>query len=115
MRDPSYGAVDNPLNWAFNPSHINQVWAADINYLHAFEGWLYLAIVMDLYSRRIIGWALSARITTDVVLQVLHNALVYDSRLLKHGCCFIPIGDRNTLACAFNKHLLYTASSLYGR
>jgi putative transposase len=64
--DPSHRVVDNHLNRAFNPRHINQVWAGDITYLRTREGWLYLAIVMDLHSRRIIGRALSARITTQI-------------------------------------------------
>ena len=76
VREPSHGVVDNPLNRAFNPHCMNQVWAGDITYLRTREGWLYLAIVMDLHSRRIIGWALSAHITTDLVLQALQNALV---------------------------------------
>ena len=73
---PSHGVVNNHLNRAFNPTQPNQVWAGDITYLRTREGWHYLAIVMDLHSRRIIGWALSAQITTELVLQALQNALV---------------------------------------
>jgi putative transposase len=76
VRDPSHGVVDSHLNRAFNPTQPNQVWAGDITYLRTREGWHYLAIVMDLHSRRIIGWALSAQITTELVLQALQNALV---------------------------------------
>jgi len=47
--------ADNLLNQNFNPVAPNQIWAGDITYLKAGEGWMYLAIVMDLYSRRIVG------------------------------------------------------------
>ncbi len=76
VRDPSHGVVDNHLHRVFNPHRINQAWAGDITYLRTCEGWHYLAIVMDLHSRRLIGWALSVHITTDLVLQALHHALV---------------------------------------
>ncbi len=50
------GAVaDNVLNMDFNPVSPNEIWAGDISYLKTAEGWMYLAIVMDLYSRRIVG------------------------------------------------------------
>lgn len=48
--------ADNLLNQNFNPVAANEIWAGDITYLKTPEGWLYLAIVMDLYSRRIVGW-----------------------------------------------------------
>jgi len=51
----------------FNPKAANQVWSGDITYLRTHEGWLYLAMVMDLYSRRIIGWAMDKYISADLV------------------------------------------------
>lgn len=63
--------ADNLLNQNFNPQGSNQVWAGDVTYLKTGEGWMYLAIVMDLYSRRIIGWSLSKRMTTDLVVDAL--------------------------------------------
>ncbi|WP_411909697.1 DDE-type integrase/transposase/recombinase [Pectobacterium versatile] len=46
-------------------------WATDITYIRTEEGWLYLATVIDLYSRRIIGWSLSNRLKTQVVIEAL--------------------------------------------
>ena len=55
----------------------NQLWAADITYVQTKEGWLYLAAILDLYSRRIVGWAMSERIDTALVLQALGMALLH--------------------------------------
>jgi putative transposase len=62
------------LNMNFNPVGPNQIWAGDVSYLKTDEGWLYLAIVMDLYSRRIVGWHISKRMTRDLVEQALIKA-----------------------------------------
>lgn len=56
-------------------SHENKVWVTDITYLWTRDGWLYLAAVMDLFSRRIIGWAASSRMKTDLVSQAFQRAL----------------------------------------
>jgi transposase InsO family protein len=55
----------------------NQLWVADITYIETAEGWLYLAGVLDLYSRKIVGWAMSERIDTSLVLKALAMALVH--------------------------------------
>jgi len=65
----------NILKRRFNPLKPNQVWAGDITYVPTKEGWLYLAVVMDLYSRKIIGWAMSAWIKTGLVQQAFEPAL----------------------------------------
>ena len=65
----------NRLNRRFRPARINQAWAGDITYIQTKQGWLYLAIVMDLYSRKIIGWAMSDRINTSLVERALESAL----------------------------------------
>ena len=67
QRKHSNAVADNLLNQNFNPVGVNQVWAGDITYLKTGEGWMYLAIVMDLHSRRIIGWAISKRMTTGLM------------------------------------------------
>ncbi len=63
--------ADNLLNQNFNPVGPNQIWAGDITYLKTGEGWMYLAIVMDLYSRRIVGWSISKRMTTDLICKAM--------------------------------------------
>jgi len=73
-RKHSDAVADNLLNMNFNPVGPNQIWAGDVSYLKTGEGWLYLAIVMDLYSRRIVGWHISKRMTRDLVEQALIKA-----------------------------------------
>jgi putative transposase len=57
----------------------NQLWVADITYIETKEGWLYLAAILDLYSRKIVGWAMSERIDTALVLNALGMALLHRS------------------------------------
>lgn len=70
----SDAVADNLLNQSFNPTAPNQVWAGDVTYCRAGEGWMYLAIVMDLYSRRIVGWHIDKRMTTGLISKALINA-----------------------------------------
>jgi len=65
----------NLLNQQFNPVGMNEVWAGDITYLRTREGWMYLAVVMDLYSRRIVGWALDKRMTQALVSRAMIKAI----------------------------------------
>jgi putative transposase len=65
----------NILRRAFNPAAPGAVYAGDITYIHTSEGWLYLAIVMDLYSRKIIGWSLKDHIRTSLVTEALELAV----------------------------------------
>ena len=64
----------NVLDRCFDGWRVNQAWVADITYLATGEGWLYLACVMDLASRRIVGWSMSERIKADLVCQALKSA-----------------------------------------
>ena len=57
------------------PSSVNQIWVADVTYLKLGTSWRYLATVMDVYSRRILGWSLSRSRTVDLTLNALNNAL----------------------------------------
>lgn len=65
----------NTLNRQFTVNVPNRVWAGDISYCWTEEGWLYLAVVLDLYSRAVIGWAMGARLTADLATDALTMAL----------------------------------------
>ncbi|MCW6023248.1 IS3 family transposase [Serratia marcescens] len=73
---PREGAevAPNLLNQNFNPPGPDQVWVSDITYLKTGEGWLYLAAIMDLYSRRIVGWHVDKRMTASLVCSALMKA-----------------------------------------
>jgi putative transposase len=68
--------ASNILARQFDGWAINRAWVCDITYLHTGEGWLYLAVVMDLASRRIVGWSMSSRLHADLVCQALKTAYV---------------------------------------
>ncbi len=53
----------------------NKVWVTDIIYISTHEGWLYLATVIDLFARQVVGWATGSRIDTQLLLDVLHMAI----------------------------------------
>jgi putative transposase len=67
--------AENTLARQFTVEQPNRVWAGDITYVWTTEGWLYLAVVLDLYSRTVIGWALAARLTGDLTQQALTMAI----------------------------------------
>lgn len=64
----------NLLERNFEPEAPNQVWTSDITYLWTDEGWLYLAIVIDLFNREVVGWSLKPRMTADIVTDALTMA-----------------------------------------
>ncbi len=70
-----YPVAMNVLNRQFTVTAANHVWVSDITYLWTNEGWLYLAGCLDLYSRQIVGWALSERIDSELALTALRQAL----------------------------------------
>jgi putative transposase len=75
QRDPSHPVAKNLLEQDFSAEAANQRWASDITYLRTRKGWLYLAVVMDLYSRRIVGWSMSRRISRHLVMDALTMAV----------------------------------------
>ena len=86
MHDDSrhaYPVAANILNRNFDVDLPNTVWTADISYVWTYEGWLYLAIVMDLYSRQIVGWAMDKRMKKDLVMDAL--AMAYWQRKPSRG------------------------------
>jgi putative transposase len=84
----------------------NQIWVGDITYIETQEGWLYLAAILDLYSRKIVGWAMSERIDTTLVLKAFGMALLHrkpPANLLFHsdrGVQYASAGYRRALTQA---------------
>lgn len=94
----------NHLNRNFTPERPNRAWVADITYIWTLEGWLYLATIMDLYSRRIIGWSLRDRLDKGLVIAALNMAL--KGRNL--SACLILHSDRGSqyVSELYQLHLL---------
>jgi putative transposase len=91
-----FNVAPNWLDRNFHADRPNQKWAGDITYIWTAEGWLYLAVMIDLYSRRVVGWAVSNRLKRDLALQALNNALAL--RNPPQGC--IHHTDRGSQYCS---------------
>jgi putative transposase len=80
-RRPKYKAgrpsslAPNRLERQFDVEHPDRAWVTDITFIRTYEGWLYLAIVLDLFSRQVVGWSMSSRMQSDLVLQALLMAV----------------------------------------
>ena len=75
QRQPGVIPAPNYLNQDFSANSANTKWVSDFTYIDTAEGWLYLAIVLDLYSRKVVGWAMSEQMNTALVETALHMAL----------------------------------------
>lgn len=98
----------NLLDQDFACDGPDQKWGADISYVWTAEGWLYLAIVLDLYSRRIVGWATSDRLKKDLVLKALRQAIIMrrpSSGLIHHS-------DRGSQYCSDDYQRLLKAHGI---
>lgn len=101
---PADAVAPNHLNRQFDVAVPNTVWAGDITYIATAKGWLYLAVVIDLYSRRVVGWAFSDSPDTDLVTRALRLALMTRPRttaLMFHsdqGCQYTSEAFRCFLA-----------------
>jgi putative transposase len=102
--DPSKRPAENLLDRKFTATKPNQKWVTDITYLPTAEGWVYLAMVLDLFSRKIVGWAVSDSLATPLVSKALRSAI--ESRqpkrheLLHHsdrGCQYTSDNYQQTL------------------
>jgi transposase InsO family protein len=101
----SFPVAPNVLNRDFDVDAPNKVWTADISYVWTFEGWLYLAIIMDLYSRQIVGWAMDKRMKKQLALDAL--AMAYWQRKPLKG--LLHHSDRGSqYACQDYRKLLET-------
>jgi transposase InsO family protein len=102
--DPKLATAPNWLGEVPHPSAINQVWVSDITYLQTDAGWHYLASVMDLCSRRIVGWAIGDSLETTLVSKALERALALRGTtpgLIHHsdrGCQYASRYYRQSLA-----------------
>jgi len=79
----NYPVAPNLLDRQFEVDRPNTVWTADITYIWTLEGWSYLAVVMDLFSRQIVGWAMDKRMKAQLVIDAL--AMSYWRRKPSHG------------------------------
>ena len=73
--DHNFPVAENYLGQQFQATAMNQIWLADITYIPTREGWLYLAAVEDLYSRQIVGWSMSERVSSRLVADALEMAV----------------------------------------
>ena len=92
----SFNIAPNLLNRDFHADQPNQKWAGDISYVSTREGWLYLAVILDLHSRRVIGWAVSNRMKRDLAVRALKMAVAL--RQPPKGC--IHHTDRGSQYCS---------------
>lgn len=67
--------AENLLNQNFVAEKPNTIWVSDITYIATLEGWLYLVVILDLYSRQVVGWAMSNRLTSDFAVKALYQAI----------------------------------------
>ena len=68
--------AENLLEQKFHTDRPNKIWASDITYIPTLEGWLYVVVVMDIFSRQVVGWAMSERMTADFVIRALSQAII---------------------------------------
>lgn len=92
----SFNIAPNLLDRDFFAEQPNQKWAGDISYVWTREGWLYLAVIIDLHSRRVIGWAVSSRMKRDLAIRALKMAIAL--RNPPKGC--IHHTDRGSQYCS---------------
>jgi len=89
----SHPVAENLLDRAFDPGEPNTSWVADVTYIPTREGWLYLAVVEDLFSRRVVGWSMDATMTSRLVVDALEMAL---ARRLKGSSDLVAHSDRGS-------------------
>lgn len=100
----------NVLARDFEAQKVNQKWAGDITYISTKEGWLYLAVIIDLYSRAIIGWSMSTCLKKDLVCNALTMALFrrkFPKDVIVHS-------DRGSQYCSHEYRLLIRRHNLIG-
>ena len=91
--DHALPVAENLLDRDFGPDSPNESWCADITYLPTREGWLYLAVVEDLFSRMVVGWSMGATMTSRLVVDALEMAL---ARRLTGSSALVAHADRGS-------------------
>jgi putative transposase len=110
VRSASDRAVDAaPGNRAFEASAPNRKWIADFTYVWPTEGWLYVAVVIDLFSRRVVGWSMSAAMMAQLVSDALVMAIWDAASPMRY--CITPIAAANASASNFSGSWPTMASS----
>ena len=94
--DHKFNIAPNLLDWDFAADAPNQKWAGDISYVWMREGWLYLAVILNLHSWRVIGWAVRNLMTRDLAIRALKTAIAFRSP--PKGC--IHHTDRGSQYCS---------------
>ena len=83
-----YQPAPDLINQNFVAPAPNVIWTSDITYIRTLEGWLYLAIVLDVYSRKVVGWSMSNRLTKEIVIAAVSNAITrrnVDGNIIFHS------------------------------
>ena len=96
--DHTFNIAPNLLDRDFKADQPNQKWAGDISYIWTREGWLYLAVILDLHSRRVIGWAVSNRMKRDLAIRALKMAIAF--RMPPKGCIFHRCAAQGSQYCS---------------
>ena len=71
----SYDEKDNILRQVFQANEKNKIWVGDITYIPTKHGWLYLAVFIDIFSRKVVGWAMDTRVRDTLVLSALNQVI----------------------------------------
>ena len=112
--DHDQPVAKNILDRNFQPEGPDRVWAGDITYIWTGEGWLYLAVMLDLFSRRVIGWSMDDSMETPLITRALENAIgqrLPDDGLLHHSDRgsqyasedYQDLLDRNKITCSMSR------------
>lgn len=110
----SYPVAENLLNRCFTVSSPDTVWASDITYIPTREGWLYVATVMDLYARRIVGWSMGDRVSRRLTMSAMRMALMgrrpspglihHSDRGSQYACTdYREMLERNGIRCSMSR------------
>jgi putative transposase len=112
-RDLTHPVASNILNREFTASDPNKKWVTDITYIPTSQGWLYLAVILDLYSRMVVGWSMSGTCDEELVERALNQALARrrpDPGLLHHSDRGCQYTSRAYQACLEKAGILVSMS-----